>query len=97
MLLARITDIGEDQVVECCANAWMGVADLLWPEVKDIACPWRDVANNSKVVDEGVKMAAACLKVGWVSQFAKVCIFGVLQKRFREVFDWGVSEIGSRG
>ena len=48
MLLARITDIGEDQVVECCANAWMGVADLLWPEVKDIACPWRDVANNLK-------------------------------------------------
>ena len=47
MFLARITDIGEDQVVECCANAWMGVADLLWPEVKDIACPWRYVANNS--------------------------------------------------
>ncbi len=54
MLLARITDVGEEQVVECCANAWMGVADLLWPKVKDIACPWRYVANNLKVVHKAL-------------------------------------------
>jgi hypothetical protein len=31
VLLAGITNDCEDQVVKCCANAWMRVADLLGP------------------------------------------------------------------
>ena len=74
----------------------MGVRNLFGPKIKDLASPRGNVTNNSKVVDEGIKVSAACLKVGWVGQFAKVSIFGVLQKCFCEVFDWWVSEIGSR-
>ena len=40
VFLAGITDVCEDQVVEGCTNAWMRVADLFWPKVKDVACPW---------------------------------------------------------
>lgn len=95
MLLARITDVGEDQVVECCANAWMGVADLLWPEVKDVACPWRDVANNSKVVHKGIELASSLEKITWVVQFSKVCGLGVLQERSCEIFNRRICEVGS--
>ncbi len=76
MLLARITDVGEEQVVECCADAWMGVADLLWPKVKDIACLWRYVANNSKVVHKGIELTLSLEKITWVVQFSKVCSLG---------------------
>ncbi len=40
MFLAGITIVCKDQVENCCANAWMRVADLFGPEVKDFACPW---------------------------------------------------------
>jgi len=95
VLLARITDVGEDQVVECCANAWMGVADLLWPEVKDVACPWGDVANNSKVVHKGIELTSSLEKVTWVVQFSKVCGLGVLQERSCEIFNRMICEVGS--
>ncbi len=77
MLLARFTDVGEEQVVECCADAWMGVADLLWPKGKDIACPWRYVANNLKVVHKGIELTSLLEKITWIVQFLKVCSFGV--------------------
>jgi hypothetical protein len=40
VFLAWITDVCDDQVVDGCANAWMRIADLFWPKVKDMACPW---------------------------------------------------------
>ena len=81
MFLTRITDVGEDQVVDGCANAWMGVADLLWPKVKDIACPWRYVANDSKVVHKGIELTSSLEKIAGVVQFSKVCSLGIFQER----------------
>ncbi len=40
VLLTGITNVWKDQVVNCCAHAWMRVADLFGPRVKDLACPW---------------------------------------------------------
>ena len=40
VFLAGITDVCDDQVVDGCTNAWMRIADLFWPKVKDMACPW---------------------------------------------------------
>ena len=95
MLLARITDVGEDQVVECCANAWMGVADLLWPKVKDIACTWRYVANNSKVVHKGIELTSSLEKITWIVQLSKVCSLGVFQERSCQIFNWRICGVGS--
>jgi hypothetical protein len=40
VFLAGVTDVCEDQVVDCCTSAWMKIADLFWPEVKNVSCPW---------------------------------------------------------
>ena len=40
VLLAGITDVCEDQVVDDCTNAWMSIADSFWPKVKDMVCRW---------------------------------------------------------
>ena len=40
VLLTGITNVCKDQVVNCCANAWMRVADLFGQKAKDFACPW---------------------------------------------------------
>ncbi len=40
VFLAGVTYVCEDQVVDCCTNAWMRIADLFWPKVKDMVCPW---------------------------------------------------------
>ncbi len=40
VFLAGITDVCDDQVVDGCTNAWMRIADLFWPKLKDMACPW---------------------------------------------------------
>ena len=60
VFLAGITVVGEDQVVDGCANAWMRIADLVWPEIKDLACPRRYVAYNPKVVHEGIELSSSC-------------------------------------
>ena len=40
VFLAGVTDVCEDQVVDCCTNALRRIADLFWSKVKDMACPW---------------------------------------------------------
>jgi len=73
------------------------VGHLFWPKIEDLACPWGDVAHNAEVVDEGVEVSAACLKIGWVGQFAKVGVLGIFEKCFGKVFNWWVREIGASG
>ena len=97
MFLAWVADICEDQIVESRADEWVQIGHLFWPKIEDLAFPLRNVANNSKVVDEGVEVATSRLKIGWVSQFAKICIFGIFHKRLCEIFNWWISEISSRG
>jgi hypothetical protein len=53
------------------------VGHLFWPKIEDLACPWGDNAHDAEVVHEGVEVLAACLKIGWVGQFAKVGILGI--------------------
>ena len=77
MFLAWIAEVCEDQNVESRADEWTQIGHLFWPEIEDLAHPRQNVANNSKVVDEGVEVATSHLRIGWVSQFAKVCIFGI--------------------
>ena len=36
---AGITHVCEDQVDDGCTNAWMRMADLFWPKVKEMASP----------------------------------------------------------
>ncbi len=55
----------------------MRVGHLFWPKIEDLACPWGDNAHDAEVVHEGVEVLAACLKIGWVGQFAKVGILGI--------------------
>jgi hypothetical protein len=40
VLLTEITNVCIDQVVNSYSNAWVRVADLFVPKVKDFACPW---------------------------------------------------------
>lgn len=56
VLLTRLTDVGEDQVIESSSNKWMRVRDLLRPEIKNLTRPWGDVANNAEVIHEGVEV-----------------------------------------
>ena len=67
------------------------------PKIEDLACPWGDVAHNAEVFYEGVEVSAACLKIKWVSQFAKVGVLGIFKKCFCKVFNWWVREIGASG
>jgi hypothetical protein len=61
MLLARFADIGEDQIVQSCANKRMGITDLLGPKVKDLAGPGGDVADNAEIVHECIEVSSASL------------------------------------
>ena len=79
MLLARLTDVGEDQIVQSCANKRVGITDLLGPKVKDLASPGGDGTDNAEIFHECIKVASASLKIRWVGQFAKICIFGIFQ------------------
>ena len=97
VFLARVADICEYQIVECGADKRMRIGYLFWPKIEDLTGPRGNVTNNSKVVNEGVEVAAARLEVAGISQFAKVGIFGILQKRLGEIFNRWISEISSCG
>jgi hypothetical protein len=71
------------------------VGHLFWPKIEDLACPWGDFAHDAEVVYEGVKVSASCLKISWVSQFAKVGVLGIFKKCFGKVFNGWVREIGA--
>ncbi len=76
-LLARLTDVGEDQSVQSCANKRMGITDLLGPKVKDLASPGEDGTDNAEIVHECIGVASTSLKIRWVGQLATICIFGM--------------------
>ncbi len=95
VFLARITDMCEDEIVNCRANAGMGVRNLFGPKIKDLACQGGDITNDAEVVHEGIELSASGNKVSWVRQFAEIGIFGILQKGFGQIFNGWVSEVSS--
>ncbi len=75
----------------------MRIGHVFGPKIKDLACPWGDVAHDAEVVYEDVEVSALCLKIGWVGQFAKVGVLGIFKKCFGKVFIWWIREIGASG
>ena len=75
----------------------MRVGHLFRPKIEDLACPWGDVAHDAEVVYEVVEVSASCLKIGWIGQFAKVGVLGILKKCFCKVLNGWVREIGASG
>jgi hypothetical protein len=61
MLLARFTDVGEDQIVKSCANKRMGITGLLGPKVKDLAGTGGDITDNAEIVHECIEVLSASL------------------------------------
>ena len=70
---------------------------MLRPTIKDLMRPRRDVAYDAEVVNKSVEMLAMCLKIACISQFAKVGVLGVFEKRLCKVFNWWICEIGWSG
>ena len=95
VFLTGITNMSEDKIVESSANERMRVGDLVWPKIKDLACPRRNVANDPQVVHEGIELASSRDKVSWVGKLAKVGISGILQKSLCQIFNWWIGEISS--
>jgi hypothetical protein len=95
VFLAGITDVCEDQVEDGCTNAWMRVADLFWPKVEDMVCPWQYAADNAEAVCESIELSSSGMKVSWVAEFSKVCSLGILKEHSCKDFNWRVSEVGS--
>lgn len=61
VFLTGFTDVCEDQVVESCANKWMGVTYLLGPKIKNLASPGGNVTDNAEIVHKCIEMASTGL------------------------------------
>ena len=95
VFLARITDMCEDEIVNCSANAGMGVRNLFGPKIKDLVCPGGDITYDAEVIHEGIELSASGDKISWVRQFPEIGIFGIFQKGFGQIFNGWISEVSS--